>query len=520
MRHSPLLYANRPGARAGAEIAAPGISKEAAGSATARSSPTPKENPRTTVTHPSRYDAILIGAGQTGEPLARALAGAGQRVLLIERDRLGGTCTNRGCTPTKTLVFSAYVADLVRRAGDYGVQIPGPSSVDIARVLARKDALVRDFREAVRENLTGIDGLELAFGEARLTDRNAVLLHERDGRERTLTAGRIILNVGARPAVPPIEGLSDVPFLDSTTILSLETLPEHLLVLGGGYIGLEFAQMFRRFGSRVTIIEANPHLLGADEDDDVTGEMARLLREDRIDVRLNTKAERVRGTAGDLRLTVRAEDGPATEALRGTHLLVATGRTPNTNDLGLDAAGVETDERGYIKVNERLETSVPGIWAGGDAAGSPAFTHIAYDDFRVLRSQLIGDGSRTTRDRLVPQTVFTDPQLGRVGMSEKQARVAGKNVRIAKVSARDLARPRETGEARGFLKAVVDADTDEILGCAMFCREGGEMMGAVTVALMAKLPYTALRDGIFSHPTLVESLNNLFLSLDEEGKGR
>jgi pyruvate/2-oxoglutarate dehydrogenase complex dihydrolipoamide dehydrogenase (E3) component len=289
------------------------------------------------------------------------------------------------------------------------------------------------------------------------------------------------------------------------------------LILGGGYIGLEFAQMFRRFGARVTLIEAGPQLLAGDEDADVTTEMARLLRTEGVGVRVETKAEHVETNAnGDIRLTARSGDGPP-ETLAGTHLLVATGRTPNTTGLGLEAAGVILDDNRFIQVNERLETSAQRVWTVGEAAGSPGFTHIAYDDFQILRDQLLGDGKRTTTGRLVPQTVFTDPQLGHIGLSEKQARAAGHTIRVAKVAARDLARPRETGEATGFIKAVVDADTQQILGFAAFCREGGELMGAVTVALMARLPYPAVRDGIFSHPTLVESLNNLFLALDATG---
>ena len=468
----------------------------------------------------ANYDVLLIGAGQIGDPLGRALARAGNKTLVIERDQPGGTCTNRGCTPTKTLAASARIAHLVRRAADFGVLVGGEVTVDFERVLDRKDALVADFRDETHEGLENTPNLDFVFGEARFVGPRTLLVTGRDGTAQRTQAGRIVLNVGARPAVPPVTGLNAVPFLDSTTILDMDRLPSHLLILGGGYIGLEFGQMFRRFGSRVTLIEAGAQLLADDEDADVTGAMADLLRAEGVDVRLGTKAEHAEASAdGEVRLTVRPKNG-SPETLTGSHLLVATGRAPNTDNLGLVAAGIVLDKNGFICVNERLETSAPGVWAGGEAAGSPGFTHIAYDDFRVLRDQLLGTGARTTTDRLVPQTVFTDPQLGRVGLSEKQARAAGHTIRVARVAAHDLARPRETGESEGFIKAVVDADTQQILGFAAFCREGGELMGAVTVALMARLPYPVLRDGIFSHPTLVESLNNLFLALDAPGNTR
>lgn len=475
----------------------------------------------------SHYDAVLIGAGQIGDPLGRALARSGHRTLLIERELVGGTCTNRGCTPTKTLAASADVAHTVRRAGDFGVLLPGGPArsgddvrVNIARVVGRKNALVDDFRADTRRELDETPNLDLVFGHARFVGPKTVLIESQHGSQhgappRVVSGDRVVINTGGRPALPPVDGLSSVPFLDSTSVQNLEQLPEHLLILGGGYIGLEYAQMFRRFGCRVTLVEASPALLTPDEDDDVTGEMARLLQSEGITVRLSTTAEHAAPgeDGGGVRLSVQPENGPA-EIIAGSHLLVATGRAPNTDDLGLQAAGVQTDDAGHIRVNERLETGVPGVWAGGEVAGSPAFTHIAYDDCRVLRDQLLGPGKRTTAGRLVPHAVFTDPQLGRVGLSEKQARKEGRSVRVARIAAQDLARPRETGNADGFIKAIVDAGTREILGFAAFCRDGGEIMGAVTVAMMAGLPYTALRDGVFAHPTLVEGLNNLFLSLD------
>ncbi len=468
--------------------------------------------------HTKQYDAIIIGAGQTGNPLAREMAKAGRRTALIEREHVGGTCINRGCTPTKTLIASAQVAHLARRATDFGVRAESVS-VDMAAVHRRMKGLVTEFREGLRNELCAIENLDMIFGEARFSGPKEVSVRLPDRDELlSLSADKIILNVGGRPAVPPVEGLRSVPFLDSTTILELEEVPEHLLVLGGGYIGLEYAQMFRRFGSRVTIIEATPFLL-AHEDTDVSEEMARILCAEGIELRLATKVVHAAETAGSggIVLTTEAENSEQQAApLHGSHLLVAVGRKPNTDTLGLEKTGVTVDDKGFIVVNERMETAVPGIWAAGEAAGSPAFTHIAYDDFRILCANLLENGSRTTKNRLVPQTMFTDPQVGRVGLSEREAREKKRNVRVAKLPMTEVARTLETGETRGFIKALVDADTDALLGCAMFCREGGELMAVVMMAMLGNLPYTALRDGIFAHPTLAEALNNLFLTLDRK----
>jgi pyruvate/2-oxoglutarate dehydrogenase complex dihydrolipoamide dehydrogenase (E3) component len=314
--------------------------------------------------------------------------------------------------------------------------------------------------------------------------------------------------------MPPILGLTDVPTLDSTTIMEVEQVPEHLVILGGGYVGLEFGQMFRRFGSDVTIVQRGTQLL-AREDTDVADEVANILGDDGIEVLLNTEAQHVQqGEDGCIALAVVSEEGEQT--LWGSHLLIAAGRVPNTDMLNLETAGVQTDQRGHIPVNERLETNVPGIYALGDVTGGPAFTHISYDDFRILRTNLIDGGQATTTDRLVPYTVFIDPQLGRVGLNEREAREQGRNIRVAKLPMSSVARAIEVDETRGFMKAIVDADTRQILGGAILGIEGGEIMSALQIAMLGKLAYTALRDGIFAHPTLVESLNNLFMTLDEE----
>src|SRR6516225_7554461 len=411
-----------------------------------------------------RFDAIVLGTGQAGKPLALDLGGAGRRTAVVEREYVGGTCVNVGCTPTKTMVASARVAYLARRAADYGVRC-GPVAVDMAQVRARKRAIVDDFR-------TG-------------------------GQRRLETADTIFINTGDRPSRPAIDGLDSVEALDSTSIMELSVVPEHLLILGGGYIGLEFGQMFRRFGSNVTVVQQGKQLL-AREDPDVAEEVHKILQEDGIEVLLQTEATRVQSAAG-------------------SHLLVAVGRTPNSDRLNLAAAGVRVDAHGFIPVNDRLETNVAGIYALGDVKGGPAFTHISYDDYRIIRNNLLRGGHSTTRGRLVPYTVYIDPQLGRIGLTELEARADGRTIRVAKIPVSWVARALEMAESRGFMKAVVDAETRHILGAAVLAVEGGEIMSMLEIAIMAKLPYTALEDGVFAHPALAEGLNTLFMSMEQAG---
>ncbi|MDR3698554.1 MAG: mercuric reductase [Candidatus Sulfopaludibacter sp.] len=449
-----------------------------------------------------QYQAIVIGSGQGGNPLCGALAGAGLRTALVERKHVGGTCINEGCTPTKTMVASGRVAYLARRGADYGVQT-GTLSVDLEKVRQRKQAIVDSFRGGGQARLEKTANLELIFGEARFTSARTVQVRLNGGGERTLTADRIFINAGARPAVPPLAGLRDVPYLDSTSIMELAAVPEHLLVLGGGYVGLEFGQMFRRFGSRVTIVHSGLQLLSR-EDSDVAEQVTGILREDGIEVLLAAKAERVTQSGNQIRLSV---DG---REIAGSHLLVSTGRTPNSDSLNLAAAGVSTGSRGFIPVNAKLETNVEGIYALGDINGGPAFTHISYDDFRILRTNLIEKGNAGTEGRLVPYTVYIDPQLGRIGLSENEARAQGRKFRVARMPMSYVARALETGETRGFMKALVDAGTEQILGAAVLGVEGGEIMSMLQLAMMGKLPYPRLRDGVFAHPALAESLNNLF----------
>ncbi len=457
-----------------------------------------------------QYDVIIIGAGQSGGPLSTAFAKAGRRTAIIEQDQVGGACINYACTPTKTMVASARVAYLARRAPEFGVHV-GDVRVDLAEVRRRKQGIVESFRGSSERHIREAKGVDLIRGHARFTGTRSLAVDTRDGGTRQLEAEIIVVNTGTQPAVPPIEGLASVPILDSTTIMELEDLPEHLLILGGGYVGLEFAQMFRRFGSRVTVLEPSKQLLSR-EDPDIAEEVAEILREDGIEVMLETRAERAERAGAAIRLTLKTPDGG--RPLDGSHLLVATGRKPATQGLGLDTAGIATNERGFIVVDERLQTNVPGVYATGDVNGGPAFTHISYDDFRILRTNLIDGGTATTTNRLIPYVVYIDPQLGRVGMSESEARSQGRRVRVAKMPMTWVARADETGETRGVMKAIVDGDSDRILGCTILGVEGGELMSMVEVAMMGQVPYTALRDGIFAHPTLAESLNTLFGSLE------
>jgi pyruvate/2-oxoglutarate dehydrogenase complex dihydrolipoamide dehydrogenase (E3) component len=458
-----------------------------------------------------QLDAIIIGTGQGGKPLAGALAQAGWKTAIIERDRVGGTCVIVGCTPTKTMIASARVAYLARRAADYGVHT-GAVEVELSRVRQRKRAMVDSFSTASEQGLRRHEKLELILGEARFVGRYEIEVRLSDGGTRRLKADKIFINAGGRPRMPSIPGLESVEHLDSTSIMELDEVPEHLIVLGGGFIGLEFAQMFRRFGARVTVAEKGTQLAGR-EDEDVAVEIEKIFRDDGIDVLTSTEVCGVEPAAdGGVAVTLR-KDGKE-RMLKGSRLLVAAGRVPNTDTLCVDAAGLETDERGYIRVNERLESSVEGIYALGDIAGSAPFTHTAYDDYRVIRANLLDGEDRTTRDRLLPYAVFIDPQLGRVGLSERQAREMGLEIRVAKLPMTRVARAIETDETRGFMKAVVDANTDRILGAAILGIEGGEVVSVLQTAMLGKLPYTAIRDGMFAHPTLSESLNNLFMSMD------
>jgi pyruvate/2-oxoglutarate dehydrogenase complex dihydrolipoamide dehydrogenase (E3) component len=459
--------------------------------------------------NPERYDAIIIGTGQSGKPLALALGRAGWKVAVVERQHVGGTCINVGCTPTKTMVASARVAYLARRGADYGVHA-GEPRVDLAEVWRRKQRIVEQFRGGGQRALERVPGIDLMFGEGSFADPRTVRVKLNAGGERWLTTQRIVINTGGRPVVPVIPGLAEVSWLDSSSIMELQVLPAHLVVLGGGYIGLEFSQMFRRFGARVTVITRDDRLIPR-EDPDVSAEVEKILTEDGIGIVKNANTQRVEGRGG---VQVLVDTPEGARQIAGSHLLVAIGRAPNSNRLNLAAAGVTTDKAGFIPVNNRLETGVPGVYAIGDVKGGPAFTHISYDDYRILRANWLEGGAATIDGRYVPNTMFIDPQLATVGVNETEAQKRGLNYRVAKLPMTAVARAIEMGETRGFMKAIVDADTKRILGCTILGIEGGEIMSMLQIAMMGGLAYPRLRDAIFAHPTLAESLNNLFATID------
>ncbi len=457
------------------------------------------------------YDTIVIGTSQGGRFLPAELARAGQKVALVERDQLGGVCVNAGCTPTKTMVASARVAYQARRGADYGLRI-GQVAADLAAVRERKRAMVAGARQNYASHLPQ-DGLDLIAGEARFTGPKTVEIALKDaGGTRQISAPVVVIDTGTRPRPLTIPGAADAPVLDSTSIMELDELPEHLITLGGGYIGLEFGQMFRRFGSEVSIIQTGPRLMML-EDEDVSDEVAAILRDDGITILTSATPTRVEpGPAGRLRLTVRMEDGE--RQLEGSHLLSAIGRIPNTEGLNAESAGIRLGDRGFIEVDEYLETTAPGVYAMGDVKGGPAFTHLSYDDYRILHANLIGHEKANTRDRIVPYTMFIDPQLGRVGMTEREARARHLAIRVAKLPMSAVIRAIETGETRGFMKAVVDAHSGQILGATVLGSEGGEVMTMIQVAMLGKLSYRAMADAIFTHPLLAEGLNTLFAMFD------
>jgi dihydrolipoamide dehydrogenase len=448
----------------------------------------------------ARYDAIVIGSGQAGNPLTQKLADQGWTVALIEKEHLGGTCINTGCTPTKTMVASAAVAHYARNAGNWGVHAEAVR-VDLASVVARKDRIVDQWRAGIERKVAARKNLHLYRGAARFVEPHRIRVNQEE-----LESERIFINTGTRPAIPPLEGLDRTPYLTNASIMQLSQVPEHLLVVGGGYIGLEFGQMFRRFGSQVTIVHRDDQILPR-EDPDIAQELQKALEKEGCRFLLAARTSRVDQQDGQIILTVQAE-GKST-ALRGSHLLVATGRRPNTDDLGLEAAGVQQTPEGFIKVNGRLETNVPGIWALGDVKGGPAFTHISFNDYQIVYANLIEGKNLSTDHRLVPYAVFTDPQLGRVGLTEKEARAAGHKLKVGKIPMTWVARAIERDETAGLMKVVVDADTDKILGAAILATEGGELVQILHFVMLAGAPYQLLKGAIYIHPTLAEGFWSL-----------
>lgn len=455
-----------------------------------------------------RFDAIVIGAGQAALPLAAALGRAGWKTAVVERKHAGGSCVNFGCTPTKAMAASARVAHLARCAGDYGVRTDRVE-IDLAGMLRRKNAIVDRFREGLEKAFDDADNVEFIFGHATFVAPHALAVRMNAGGNRRLAADHIFINTGTRAAIPPIPGLDQVQLLDASSILKMETLPRHLMIIGGSYIGLEFGQMFRRFGSEVSIIQRGPQLLPR-EDPDVAEAVQAILTEDGIKIHLEADVLEARPEDDGAMATLRLRLPSATIQLTGSHVLVAIGRHPNSDDLGLEAAGVKTDDAGYVVVNERLMTNVPGVYAMGDVKGGPQFTHIAYDDHRVLKANLLEQGSETVSGRSVPYVLYIDPQLGRVGLGEEQAKSEGRRILVARLPMRSVARAVETGETRGFVKAIIDADTGRILGGAVLGAEGGELMSMLQLAIMGDISFHRLRDAVFAHPAFAESLNSLF----------
>ena len=455
---------------------------------------------------------LVLGAGQGGGPLAGAFARAGRRTMLVEEAHAGGTCVNVGCTPTKTMVAGARVAYLARRAADFGVAA-GAVSVRPDVVRARTRGVVASFRAGSERALAGA-GVELCRGHGHFVAPRTLEVTSAAGEVlRTVSADLVVVNTGLRPVRPTIEGLDAVAALDSTAVMELDELPAHLLVFGGGYVGLEFAQLYRRFGSAVTVVDTHDRLLPR-EDADVSEALAAILREDGVDLRLGHEVVRVAPAGDGLQAELRDRATGRGALVGGSHLLLATGRRPNTDHIGVEAAGIALDARGYVRTDARLATSAEGVYAIGDVKGGPAFTHVAYDDFRILRANLLEGGSRTTADRLVPYTLFTDPQLGRIGRTEAQARADGYDVRVASQPMRYVARAIEMDETRGLMKVVVDAGTGRLLGAAVLGVEGGELASVFQMAMVGGLPYTVLRDMVFPHPTFAKSLNNLFAQLE------
>ena len=442
------------------------------------------------------YDAIVVGTGQSGPALARRLVAAGWKVAIIERKLFGGTCVNTGCTPTKTLIASAYAAHVMRRAADYGVGVEGTINVDMKAVKARKDAVVAPSRNGVERSLKTLQGCTVYQGHGRFVAEKKVAVNDAE-----LSADRIFLNVGARATIPPIPGLDQVPYLTNSSMMDIDFLPAHLVILGGSYVGLEFAQAYRRFGSEVTVIELGPRLI-VREDEDVSRAVADFLKDEGIDVRVDSKVVSLEKQGNAVAVTV--ESAGKSSQIVGTHVLVAIGRRPNTDDLGLDRAGIATDAHGYIQVDDQLRTNVPGIWAMGDCNGRGAFTHTSWNDFEIVAANLLDNDPRRVSDRITAYALYTDPPLGRAGMTEAEVRKAGKPALIATLAMEDVSRAYEKGETKGFMKILVDRDSKRILGASFLGLSGDEVIHSVLDVMYDKAPYTVIQRAMHIHPTVSE----------------
>ena len=453
----------------------------------------------------ARFDAIVIGTGQAGPALAARLSQAGMKVAVIERKYFGGTCVNTGCIPTKTLVASAYAAHLARRAGEYGVTTGAPINVDMKKVKARKDEISGRSKQGVENWMGGLANVTVYRGHARFDGPRTVRVND-----NVLAADKIFVNVGGRALVPPMTGLDQVSYLNNSTMMDVDFLPEHLIIVGGSYIGLEFGQMYRRFGSKVTIVEKGPRLI-AREDEDITQAVQEILEMEDIQIRLNAECMSVRKEGA--RIVVGLDCAEAGREVEGSHLLLAVGRVPNTDDLGLDKAGVETDKFGYIKVDDQLRTSVPGIWALGDCNGKGAFTHTAYNDYEIVAANLLDNDPRKVTDRIMTYGLFIDPPLGRAGMTEAQVRASGRKALVATRPMTQVGRAVEKGETQGFMKVVVDANSKEILGAAVLGVTGDEVIHTLLDVMYAKAPYTTISRAMYIHPTVSELLPTLLQGL-------
>lgn len=457
------------------------------------------------------YDAIVIGSGQAGTPLAKKLAKAGKKTALIEKRYVGGTCVNDGCTPTKALVASARMAYMATRK-DLGVAIED-YKVDFPAIMQRKEDIVLKSRNGGQKGVEETENLDLVFGDASFTGKKTLSVALNNGGEEEMTADLIFIDAGAKTTIPKIEGIETVRYLTSTSILELKELPESIIIIGGNYIGLEFGQMFSRFGSKITIIEKSQTLLSK-EDADVSEAVTNFLSEENITVLSEAKTVKVEQSA-DQKISLTIEKGGQLQKIEASHLLIAVGRSPQTKTLHLEKTGVEVDEKGFIKVNDKLETTAEGIYAMGDVKPGPAFTHIAYNDHLIVLKNLMENANLSINGRPVPYCMFTDPQLGRIGLSENEARKQGLNILVAKLPMEHVARANEMNETKGFMKAVVDAKTNQILGATVLGYEGGEVMAVLQMAMQGKITAHELRENIFAHPTMSESINNLFMSIEE-----
>jgi pyruvate/2-oxoglutarate dehydrogenase complex dihydrolipoamide dehydrogenase (E3) component len=453
----------------------------------------------------ANYDAIIIGTGQSGPALALRLVAAGWKVAIIERKLFGGTCVNTGCTPTKTLVASAYAAHVVRRAADYGVRVEGAVKVDMKAVKARKDAVVALSRDGVEQSLKALEGCTVYEGHGRFVAEKKVAVNASE-----LTADRIFINVGARAVIPPIPGLDDVPYLTNSSMMDVDFLPAHLIILGGSYVGLEFAQAYRRFGSEVTVVEAAPRLI-AREDEDVSQAVADFLKEEGIDVRVGSKVIGVEKQGNSI--AVKLDSAGKNSQIVGTHLLVAVGRRPNTDDLGLDKAGIATDTRGYIQVDDQLRTNIAGIWAMGDCNGRGAFTHTSWNDFQIVAANLLDNDRRRVSDRITAYALYTDPPLGRIGMTEAEVRKTGEPALLSTLAMERVSRAKERGKTTGFMKILVDRDSKQILGASFLGLAGDEVIHCVLDAMYAKAPYTVIQRAMHVHPTVSEFIPTMLGAL-------